>query len=950
MEQHQAKGYITKKSKNSGLFQDFFKEGIDLLQGLSGANWTDYNEHDPGVTILENLAYALTELYYKTSLPIEQILADAKGGDLVSGDSGFFAPRDIFTTAPITAEDYAKVIIDRIDKVKNAWVDVVEIPVAMEIENGTITAEKVLYDIKIEKYRGIDDTSLKEEVKRVFHTCRNLGEDLLSVSLLNEVELELHLEVTLSSNSIAEKVLAEIYYRVNDYLSGAPRFYSKAEMELQDLSIEKIYDGPDMGGRFIKEGDLCPRITKVEFEEMKRIITNIDEVISVDLFDVHIHGEEILTEGYYQLEENEIAKIEIPKTDELVGYTMEKIRYKPNIKELMRYWYNLRAENYSNVRKMEAKNEKEVIAPHVPLHIGKYYSIREQFPLNYGIGTYGVSQDATPKRKAQAMQLKAFLLPFEQLMVNYLEQLEGVYSLFDPQSTKDSSYNYGEVRYSYEEMGQAGKNSHSKKINEELDALLCKDKGETSWEDVLQKLNAKVDVNAMGRLHKAMDNMLSRYAEHFPNDILRKLNMEVFGSDSSTTFERKLLSYKRKFISSYAELGAHRLQSFDYTQKDNILSHSTLVQKMALLLAVQQNSEDGVQPLREVVAQSGLRVVNLGESKSDEGNDYEIGFAEKRLEGSFGVLEDEGEQPFVLTGKSENVLDEVLRFGVQPGNFTLKSSSSGKDRQYFVDFRNKEIVYTSKSKKKAAEGMNRLIGRLQSFNENSERIYLVEHKLLYPDYNQSVFSFTLDIELRDGGVLTLYDAQKLSFEQRNTEVKHLLSDLRTLANEEEKESGRSEHESKFIVEQGLGKLVVQWSGGASGELDLEGKSLNQSHPHLDSMALFKVLLSTADIKVHNKVFYGGACVDEDELNGQMTFVLPAWPVRFQHKIFRDLFEQLVFEHAPAYMLTHIKWLGIYEMLEFENRHTAWRKALSQRSDSKYFAGHAYAMYQALMDD
>ena len=47
---------------------------IDFAQDLSGDIWTDFNEHDPGVTILENICYALTELSYKTQFDFEKLL------------------------------------------------------------------------------------------------------------------------------------------------------------------------------------------------------------------------------------------------------------------------------------------------------------------------------------------------------------------------------------------------------------------------------------------------------------------------------------------------------------------------------------------------------------------------------------------------------------------------------------------------------------------------------------------------------------------------------------------------------------------------------------------------------------------------------------------------------------------------------------------------------------
>ena len=51
----------------STVSQDYEKlhlEGIDHIQKLSGKQWTDYNFHDPGITILEQICYALTDLGY----------------------------------------------------------------------------------------------------------------------------------------------------------------------------------------------------------------------------------------------------------------------------------------------------------------------------------------------------------------------------------------------------------------------------------------------------------------------------------------------------------------------------------------------------------------------------------------------------------------------------------------------------------------------------------------------------------------------------------------------------------------------------------------------------------------------------------------------------------------------------------------------------------------------
>ena len=54
---------------------DFLRQfGLDSIQIVSGGKWTDYNYHDPGITFLEQLCYAITDLGYRTNFPIQDIL------------------------------------------------------------------------------------------------------------------------------------------------------------------------------------------------------------------------------------------------------------------------------------------------------------------------------------------------------------------------------------------------------------------------------------------------------------------------------------------------------------------------------------------------------------------------------------------------------------------------------------------------------------------------------------------------------------------------------------------------------------------------------------------------------------------------------------------------------------------------------------------------------------
>src|SRR5215475_9764174 len=52
-----------------------FAIGLGWVQQLASEVWTDYNVHDPGITTLELLSYTLTDLSYRASMPVQDLLA-----------------------------------------------------------------------------------------------------------------------------------------------------------------------------------------------------------------------------------------------------------------------------------------------------------------------------------------------------------------------------------------------------------------------------------------------------------------------------------------------------------------------------------------------------------------------------------------------------------------------------------------------------------------------------------------------------------------------------------------------------------------------------------------------------------------------------------------------------------------------------------------------------------
>lgn len=106
------------KDKSLPIYKDFFQireKGIALIQRLCETSWTDHNAHDPGITMLEVLAHAISDLGYRTDLPAEDIFFTEDSNDR------YFPAHEILTHMPVTVTDYRK-LLARVKDVRNAWV------------------------------------------------------------------------------------------------------------------------------------------------------------------------------------------------------------------------------------------------------------------------------------------------------------------------------------------------------------------------------------------------------------------------------------------------------------------------------------------------------------------------------------------------------------------------------------------------------------------------------------------------------------------------------------------------------------------------------------------------------------------------------------------------------------------------------------------------------------
>ena len=163
--------------------QDFAglrKKGIDLIQELGHDIWTEYNPSDPGITILEAVCYGITDLGYRSSFDIKDLIAPEQL-DKDTWKQIFYTARKILHNSPLTLTDYRKLLID-IDGVRNAWIQPsknYEVPVWVDYNYSRLDDHKDCHcdDHDITECKGQLDVQVPSP-KRVLDEKKAFSEEL----------------------------------------------------------------------------------------------------------------------------------------------------------------------------------------------------------------------------------------------------------------------------------------------------------------------------------------------------------------------------------------------------------------------------------------------------------------------------------------------------------------------------------------------------------------------------------------------------------------------------------------------------------------------------------------------------------------------------------------------------------------------------------------------------
>ena len=704
------------------------QQGIKYIQELAGKIWTDYNKHDPGITILEQLCYAITELEYRINFDIKDLLAhDPNQKEEKAITKYFYSASEILPCNPLTVNDFRKIVVDvpGVRNVKFSWSE----------EKKTIQGG---YNVSLDLEEGVDAQKVVKEVKKKLYQHRNLCEDFFEIRLLTPFYICIDASIEVRSDILhksGEVLLAEILFSVASFISPYIRFYSLKEMLIdKKKTVEEIFTGPLLQQGFIDEEELEKNNihTVIYTSEVLEKITGIENLDFIQNFSWAIEEEAIAPDAtVIKIPPGRAPKLDMKKSRiTLYHHGSEVATHGP---EVMKYMEEIISDR---VFKKPYFTEKDIVVQTGEFkELADYTSIQHHFPLTYGVGEEGLPRTAPKERAAKARQLKGYLLFFDQLLTNYFAQLAHVKDLLAVQSKKNRTY-FSQLLTDVPSLKTLIRQHNLPKENDQdvefkiqkkyLDVSVTDNKyNKTKHQDDVRRYYGYQlkNITARGQLdqkrkNKLLDHLLARFAERFTeysfltHDILRE------------KAPQNLIDDKKLFLQDYIAISRDRNKAFDVTNTQNYhWSNKNIAgfERRACRVL-------GIRNFQRRFLHEHLKD-NFYLEKGMPQQSFQI-FLGENLQTKYDNL-------FIFKGKFPHIKHLAIRFGSEEDNYKpIEKLDQGyeirlyvnKKRDKFIELDSKQIQIKTLEKAKAV--IQSAAGFFKKFNRRSEGFHLVEHILL----------------------------------------------------------------------------------------------------------------------------------------------------------------------------------------------------------------------------
>lgn len=514
-------------------------EGLRLLGRLGGQQWTDYNTHDPGITILEQLCYAITELAYRTNFPVPDLLA-------ASQELGLPGPSEILTCEPVTKGDLRKRVLD-VTGIANGWIEqgtaalpfyhhaaseaLGLTPDPAETSSASVPL-RGLHRVLLQTSDQLSGDAALQAVAARVHAGRALGEDY-ELALLGSFKVWIRAIVEVGPLDDPAVMVADLIERIDDYLAPRARFVSLADALAQGRSVAELFEGPMLARGFV---DHLPSPRRhIYTSDILHAALDLPQVRAVPLLEIATSSSAKPSKWSLEVPTGYVAQIDpasklelrraglrVRVDDDAVRAVLERRRVAGSI----------------------AAGDTRALAPTPgrPRALGRYRSLRRQLPDAYGVGPLGLSPELPASRKAQARQLEAYLLIFDQLLANAFAQLEHAHELLSPDEGGLATYfaqRVDDAPLAFDHLLSGSADQHQQWLDQQVEPG-----------------------DPIERRKRFLGHLLARFGEQLGDHNL------VERTDAANTSDAALIRDRQAYLRNYARLSGGRGTGYDLRSAD----------------------------------------------------------------------------------------------------------------------------------------------------------------------------------------------------------------------------------------------------------------------------------------------------------------------------------------------------------------------------------------------
>lgn len=399
--------YIEQQTEEDALYTRLQRQTLEETQRLSGNVWTDYNAHNPGVTLADIANYALTELDYKSGFATEDYLTE-EAHPFEAERFGLFPPTDSYTTLPVTEDDYRRMLTGTIPGLDN-------VQVVCHPETGGYT-----FRIVLSPFAEDSAEQIKQQVTAAYHSRRNLGEWLEKVEVVQPDRLDLEAELEIGPGEDATDILARIYRCILHYLSGEAKTSLPTDYGTDASTPEIWLEGSENIRRVI-----LPELKDTEHELYERL----RDIKGITRFQTCY----LMKDGIPQTRFHTVCSLHIPKSQEefakiRISCGKRLCRIDPaRFLERLKGFYLVNGHSSSRFDKQVENNSYWPQPTGTWRNVYEHYPIANDFPDCYRL---------TPK-ETKVSSFETYTRLYDWIIQNGLEELKALPRLLslDPKDT-----------------------------------------------------------------------------------------------------------------------------------------------------------------------------------------------------------------------------------------------------------------------------------------------------------------------------------------------------------------------------------------------------------------------------------------------------------------------------------------------------------------------------------